>query len=125
MAAKNNNPVQAGVLGADDGHLYVRGLEDRSLSEYLATYQARIEGYRIEEREWGTKVTMKIAFPPDTSRSNANLWTFFIGQAAHKLGKKPYIDIRDQGENVVGYISFNVYAHVKYMESKGGNDNSF
>jgi hypothetical protein len=125
MAKSNERPVEAGIMGADDGYLFVRGLEDRSLSNYLETYTARIEGYRVEPREWGTKVTMKIRFMQGTSHSNANLLALFIGQAAHKLGKKPYIEVRDSADGVDAYVSFNVYSTCKYMESKGARDNTF
>lgn len=125
MAKQENKGVSAGLMGADDGYLYVRGLEDNSLNEYLALYNCRMEAYRVEKMDYGTKVTLKLAFPTATNSSNVNLWSFFIAQAAHKIGKKPFIEVRAFEGGYVSFVSFIIFANPKYMESKGSNRNDF
>ncbi len=118
MAKDNSKNIVGGVMGSDDGYLYVRGLEDKNLSEYLATYMAKIVAYRVEDRDYGHRVTMRIDYPADTRPANVNLWTFFIAQAAHKIGKKPFIEVVEGDDVMIGYCSFTVYKSVKFMESK-------
>ena len=125
MADKNNKGVTGKIMGAEDGYLYVLSLEQRSLNEYLAIYQAKINGYRVDQKDYGTRVTMRIDFPPETSKGNANLWAFFIASAAHKLGKKPYIEVRGTDYATIAYVSFTIWDKPKYLESKQGPDIAF
>ncbi len=125
MAKRHEQRVDAAVLTGDDGYLRVRALEDNSLDGYLSTYSAHIAGYRVEQNDFGHRVTMKIEFDNEPSHDNANLWTFFIAQAAHKIGKKPTIQVGSQDGKVVGYCSFMIWGQVKYMESKGSPSNQF
>lgn len=125
MAEKKGQNVSAGLMSAEEGWTYVKSLEDNSVNQYLAVYQARIEAYRIEAKDYGTKVTMKLSFPLATNPSNVNLWTFFIAQAAHKIGKKPFIEVHPAEQGFVGYCSFIIFGSPKYIESKGGRSNDF
>lgn len=125
MAEKNNKSVIGGVMGADEGFNYVRSKEDYSLSEYLSLYLGRIVAYRVEDVEWGTRITMRIDFPPDTKQGNARMWAFFIAQAAHKLSKKTFTEVSQGIDSIIVYISWTLYAHPKYMESKGTSRNDF
>lgn len=125
MASKKTQSVDAAVLDSQDGYLRVRALEDASLEGYLQTYSARIGGYRVQPNEYGHRVTMKIEFEGSPSHDNVNLWSFFIAQAAHKLGKKPTVQVGQQNGMMVGYVTFMIWGQVKYMESKGSNNPDF
>lgn len=125
MAKEKEQGVTAGVLSAQEGWSFVRGLEEVSLNDYLALYNARIEAYRVEKKDYGTRVTVKLAFPLADNANNVNLWTFFIASAMHKLGKKPFIQVQPVEKGFVSYTSFTVYGSPKYMESKGGGSNQF
>lgn len=125
MADKKQQGVSAGVMGSQDGWAYVNKLETDNTNQYLQTYGARLEGYKIQPGENYTNVVMKLSFPMATDRNNVNLWTFFIAQSMHKIGKKPFITVENASEGFVGYCSFNIWNNVKYMESKSAGRNSW
>ena len=125
MAEKKNQQVSGGIMMGDDGYLFVRGLEDKVLDSYLSTYAARIAGYKVEPGESFTRVTMKLEFPVADDRNNVNLWTFFIAQQAHKVGKKVTIIVEPAQQGFVSYCSWPIWNNVKYMESKGKGSTSW
>jgi hypothetical protein len=118
MATKNQQGKIDPVHGAQDGFLYVRGLEDHALENYLQTYDAQMLGYKTSQGDSFTNVTMKIAFPQGTPKGNANLWAFFIVKAAHPSASKPRIDVRDGDGAVWAFVTWPIWNEVRYMESK-------
>lgn len=123
MATNKSQGVQGSVSGAEDGFLYIRGMEDNSLQRYLDTYDGRIEGYKSTPGDMFTNVTMKISFPNCMNENNANLWAFFIAKAAHPTCAKPRIKVVGQEHGLAAYVTWPIWNTVKYMESKnkGGN----
>jgi hypothetical protein len=118
MAKLNKQGVSGSVMGADDGFLFIKGLEDNQVSKYLDEYNATIGGYRQVEGDICTNVTMKIIFNDDVSEGNANLWAFFIAKAAHPTCQKPRTTIEHQGNNVVAFVTWPIWNTVKHIESK-------
>lgn len=118
MATKQQTGVNGAVMGADDGFLYIKGLEDNSLTRYLEMYYATMAGYQAVAGDKFTNVTMKIEFPAGTSEGNANLWAFFIAKAAHPTCNKPRIKITLHEGVVWAYVTWPIWNEVKYMESK-------
>lgn len=123
--AKDKTGVTAGVMGTNDGYLYVRSLEDKRSNEYLSVYGAIIEGYKVEPGENYTSVTMKLSFPLTNNRDNVNLWTYFIATSMHFLPKKVFIVVEPAQQGLVAYCRWNIFNDVRYMESKGRSNSGW
>jgi hypothetical protein len=121
MAKSNQNGVVGSVAGAEDGFLFIRGMEDNSLQRYLDTYDGRIQGYKSTAGDMFTNVTMKISFPNCMNENNANLWAFFIAKAAHPTCAKPRIKVVPQEAGLAAYVTWPIWNTCKYMESKNKN----
>jgi hypothetical protein len=124
MAKQQQTQVIGSVMIAEDGFLYIKGLEDNQLQKYLDEYAARIGGYRQVPGDVCTNVTMKIIFPDDVSDGNANLWAFFIAKAAHPTCSKPRTKIERQNDTVVAYVTWPIWNQVKHVESKNQQNTS-
>jgi GH24 family phage-related lysozyme (muramidase) len=123
MATKQQTGVSGSVMGADDGFLFIRGLEDNSLQRYLDTYSATIVGYSQQGGEMFTNVTMKIHWASEEKEGNANLWAYFIAKAAHPTCAKPRIKIVNQDGGTSAYVTWPIWNNVKFMESKNQSRN--
>lgn len=123
MAKPTNQQVTGNVTGAEDGFLYIRGMEDNSLQRYLDTYDGRIEGYKSTPGDMFTNVTMKISFPNCMNENNANLWAFFIAKGAHPTCAKPRIKVVSQEHGLAAYVTWPIWNTVKFMESKNKGSN--
>lgn len=118
MAKQQQQGVNGAVMGADDGYLYIKGLEDNNLSKYLSTYSATMCGYQAVNGDMFTNVTMKLEFPGETSEGNANLWAYFIAKAAHPTCGKPRIRVTPHDDVVWVYVTWPIWNTVKFMQSK-------
>ena len=117
MAKGQSNSSAVPVYDFQDGYLAVRKMEDDKLDLLLQTYAARIEGYKVEDGDKAINVTMKIAFPTCSNRSNAELWAWFIVKAAHATAAKPRTLSTPVGEGWTVFMSWPIWNGVKYMES--------
>jgi len=117
MAKEQRPGVTAPVMGFEDGYLSVRKLEDEKLELLLQTYAARVEAYKIEDGDKAFNVTMKIGFPTCASRSNAEMWAWFIVKASHATAAKPRTLSVPAGEGWLVYMSWPIWKGIKYMES--------
>lgn len=116
--AKNNQTGQLDpVYGGEDGFLAVQALENTSLHNYLQTYAARVEGYKIARGDNYASVTMKIAFPTCEKQANADMWAWFIAKAAHPTATKPKTMAMPHEGGWMVYVTWPIWNTVKYMES--------
>jgi hypothetical protein len=125
MAEKKQDRQLSPVMGGDDGFLKVRSLEDSILDQYLSTYSARIDGYKLDDGESYTRCTMKVAFMPGTREANANMWAYFIAGQAHPTAVKRSVIVQVSPEATVAYVSWAIWKNVKYMESKKGDQSGW
>lgn len=118
MAKQQQQGSVGSTLGAQDGYLFIRGLEDNHLQKYLDEYHAEIVGYRQNPGEICTNVSMKIVFIDCHSEGNANLWAFFIAKAAHPTCSKPRISVQADVDSYKAFVTWPIWNTVKHIESK-------
>jgi len=118
MAGKDQSKQLSPVMGGDDGFLRVRSLEDMILDQYLSTYSARIDGYKLDDGESYTLCTMKVVFMPGTREANANLWAYFIVGQAHPTARERRVMVQVSAEATVAYVTWKIWKGVKFVESK-------